>query len=73
MPYRVKEVANMVGVSVRTLHHYDQIGLLRPATGCIQMKTLKEYSRFYFLKNLNLASKRLKTLLTVLTLIESML
>ena len=30
MPYKVKEVADMVGVSVRTLHHYDQIGLLKP-------------------------------------------
>lgn len=30
MPYRVKEVADFVGVSVRTLHHYDQIGLLKP-------------------------------------------
>ncbi len=28
--YKVKEVADIVGVSVRTLHHYDQIGLLQP-------------------------------------------
>lgn len=27
----VKEVAALTGVSVRTLHHYDAIGLLRPA------------------------------------------
>lgn len=25
-----KEVTKMTGVSVRTLHHYDQIGLLMP-------------------------------------------
>lgn len=25
MAYKIKEVANMVGVSVRTLHHYDQV------------------------------------------------
>jgi DNA-binding transcriptional MerR regulator len=30
--YRVGEVATLSGVSVRTLHHYDRIGLLRPAT-----------------------------------------
>lgn len=30
MPYKIKEVADIVGVSVRTLHHYDQIGLLKP-------------------------------------------
>ncbi|MCY7484134.1 MerR family transcriptional regulator [Paenibacillus alvei] len=28
---RVKEVADITGVSVRTLHHYDEIGLLTPA------------------------------------------
>jgi DNA-binding transcriptional MerR regulator len=30
--YRVGEVATLTRVSVRTLHHYDRIGLLRPAT-----------------------------------------
>ena len=29
MAMKVKEVANLVG-SVRTLHHYDEIGLLTP-------------------------------------------
>ncbi|MCD1259813.1 MerR family transcriptional regulator [Paenibacillus athensensis] len=27
---KVKEVADLVGISVRTLHHYDEIGLLTP-------------------------------------------
>lgn len=27
----VKEVRNLTGVRVRTLHHYDAIGLLKPA------------------------------------------
>jgi len=32
--YTVKQVADLSGVSVRTLHYYDEIGLLRPgATG----------------------------------------
>lgn len=31
MPHKVKEVADLVGVSVRMLHHYDKIGLLKPA------------------------------------------
>lgn len=31
MPYTVKAVADLAGVSVRTLHHYDAIGLLTPA------------------------------------------
>lgn len=29
--YRVGEVAALTGVSIRTLHHYDQIGVLRPS------------------------------------------
>jgi DNA-binding transcriptional MerR regulator len=29
--YRVARFAELSGVTVRTLHHYDQIGLLRPA------------------------------------------
>ena len=29
--YTVHQLANLSGVSVRTLHHYDEIGVLRPA------------------------------------------
>src|SRR5690349_16194115 len=31
MAYTVKQVAGMSGVSVRTLHFYDEMGLLKPA------------------------------------------
>ena len=31
MRYTVKRVAEMSGVSVRTLHFYDEVGLLKPA------------------------------------------
>lgn len=31
MGHTVKAVAELAGVSIRTLHHYDEIGLLRPA------------------------------------------
>ncbi|MGP4039226.1 MerR family transcriptional regulator [Gracilibacillus sp. D59] len=31
MSMQVKEVAVLTGISVRTLHHYDEIGLLSPA------------------------------------------
>ncbi len=30
MSYTVKQLADLAGVSPRTLHYYDQIGLLRP-------------------------------------------
>lgn len=46
MSYRIKEVADMAGVSVRTLHYYDQIGLLKPG-----FVTTKGY-RFYTDKDL---------------------
>ncbi|MGM0883793.1 MAG: MerR family transcriptional regulator [Bacillota bacterium] len=29
--YKINEVAKLAGISVRTLHHYDSIGLLKPA------------------------------------------
>lgn len=31
MSYTVKKVAQLSGVSVRTIHWYDEIGLLKPA------------------------------------------
>lgn len=31
LPWRVGELARRTGITVRTLHHYDEIGLLRPA------------------------------------------
>jgi predicted site-specific integrase-resolvase len=31
MTYTVKQLADMSGVSVRTLHFYDETGLLKPA------------------------------------------
>lgn len=30
MPYTVKQLSEIAGVSVRTLHYYDEIGLLKP-------------------------------------------
>lgn len=46
MSIRVKEVADLVGISVRTLHHYDHIGLLTPE------KTTESGYRLYSEKNL---------------------
>jgi DNA-binding transcriptional MerR regulator len=46
MKYKVKELAEIVGVSVRTLHHYDEINLLKP-------EYISESGyRFYVEKNL---------------------
>ena len=32
MDYTVKQLADLAGVSRRTLHHYDDVGLLKPST-----------------------------------------
>jgi DNA-binding transcriptional MerR regulator len=45
---RVKEVTDLVGISVRTLHHYDEIGLLTPK------KTTESGYRLYSDENLEL-------------------
>ena len=42
MAYTVKEVAAMSGVSVRTLHFYDESGLLKPAyCGALRSRTVR--------------------------------
>jgi len=41
--YTVKQLAVLSGVSVRTLHHYDRIGLLKPA--CIGANGYRYYGR----------------------------
>ncbi|MEN1936727.1 MerR family transcriptional regulator [Paenibacillus sp. 102] len=48
MTMRVKEVADLVGISVRTLHHYDEIGLLTPD------ETTESGYRLYSNRNLEL-------------------
>ena len=32
MKMLIKEIAKLTGVSVRTLHYYDEIGLLKPSS-----------------------------------------
>lgn len=41
--HTVKQVARLSGVSVRTLHHYDQVGLLKPA--CVGENGYRYYGR----------------------------
>lgn len=41
--WTVKELARLSGVSVRTLHHYDAVGLLRPA--CVGENGYRYYGR----------------------------
>lgn len=41
--YTVKKLAALSGVSIRTLHHYDEIGLLKPA--CVGSNGYRYYGR----------------------------
>lgn len=69
MDMRVKEVAELVGVSIRTLHHYDQIGLLTPKE--ISDSGYRHYSeenletlqQILFFKELGFALKEIKKMI----------
>ena len=49
----VKEISQITGISVRTLHYYDEIGLLKPTpkpkrdTGFMTIKPWKHSGRSY--------------------------
>lgn len=63
---KVKEVADLVGISVRTLHHYDEIGLLVPdgvtEAGYRQYsdENLEMLQQILFFRELDFPLKRIK-------------
>ncbi len=67
---KVKEVSQLTGVSVRTLHHYDDIGLLTP--DCTTEAGYRLYSddnlatlqQILFFRELGFSLKKIKELLT---------
>jgi DNA-binding transcriptional MerR regulator len=67
--YSVKKLAKMAGVSVRTLHHYDQMELLKPTirTGAgyrlYGEKELLRLQQILFYKELDLPLKEIQTIL----------
>lgn len=67
--YSVKKVAKMAGVSVRTLHHYDQIGLLKPSIRTeknyrlYSKKELLRLQQILFYRNLNFPLKEIADIL----------
>jgi len=65
---KVKEVAELVGISVRTLHHYDDIGLLKPETTesgyrIYSEKDLETLQQILFFKKLGFPLKKIKEIL----------
>lgn len=67
---KVKEVANLVGVSVRTLHYYDEIGLLVPEKiseagyRLYSDKNLETLQQILFFKELGFPLKKIQEILT---------
>lgn len=66
--YKVQEVAKIAGVSVRTLHHYDSIGLMKPSNiGSNRYRyynddDLKLLQHILFFKELGFSLKKIQEL-----------
>lgn len=66
--YRIKELAKISGVSVRTLHHYDHIGLLTPKRSDNGYRhygdaELMRLQQILFYKTLNISLDTIKSIL----------
>ena len=77
--YRISEFAKLAGVTVRALHHYDRIGLLKPQRGnsgfrLYRMEDLERLEQIAALKFLGIPLREIKLLLKhgPLTLADSL-
>jgi MerR family transcriptional regulator, thiopeptide resistance regulator len=66
--YQTRQFAELAGVTVRTLHHYDRVGLLKPRrTGAgyrvYQSRDLERLEQIVALKFLGLPLKQIRSLL----------
>lgn len=70
MKWMVKEVAELVGISVRTLHHYDKIGLLTPdemtesGYRLYSAENLDTLQQILFFKELDFPLKEIKEMIS---------
>ncbi|ARK25174.1 MerR family transcriptional regulator [Sporosarcina sp. P37] len=70
MKMKVKEVADLVGISVRTLHHYDDIGLLKPDETTeagyryYSDQNLETLQQILFFRELDFPLKEIKEIIT---------
>ena len=49
----ISQVAELTGISTRTLQYYDEIGLLKPSE--LTESGYRLYDKFYFLRNWDLS------------------
>ncbi len=77
--YRIGEFAKLAGVTVRALHHYDRIGLLKPQRGSsgfrlYRMEDLERLEQIAALKFLGISLQEIKLLLKhgPLSLVDSL-
>lgn len=69
MYYKIKEIADLTGVSVRMLHYYDKIGLLKPenvSQAGYRLYTtddIKKLSQILFYKELDFSLEEIKEIL----------
>ncbi|MEQ6389053.1 MerR family transcriptional regulator [Bacillaceae bacterium S4-13-58] len=69
MTMKAKEVAELVGISVRTLHHYDEIGLLHPEEVTVagyrlySNENLATLQQILFFKELRFPPKKIQEIL----------
>lgn len=69
MSRKIKEVAELVGVSICTLHHYDQIGLLTPKETTdsgyrlYSEEDLEKLQQILFFRELDFSLKEIKTII----------
>lgn len=69
MYYKISEVADLSGVSVRMLHHYDKIGLLKPdkvsdaGYRLYTEENIKKLSQVLFYKELDFSLEEIKEIL----------
>jgi len=77
--FRIGEFAKLAGVTVRALHHYDRIGLLKPQRGSsgfrlYRLEDLERLEQIAALKFLGIPLREIKLLLKrgPLTLVDSL-
>jgi DNA-binding transcriptional MerR regulator len=77
--YRIGDFAKLAGVTVRALHHYDRIGLLKPQRGnsgfrLYRLEDLERLEQISALKFLGIPLQEIKLLLRhgPLTLVNSL-